>query len=296
MQLVVLGSGLIGASLAKAAKQRNVVGSVTVVNRRLETSEIAVELGIADKAKNYDDLPEVLAQLNAGDVVVVSVPVNSYLSVFEQIGNLLPVGVALTDVGSTKITVLEDAKKQWPSVEALSMFVPGHPIAGSEQSGVEAANPDLYVRRRVILTPTEATDLNAVDSVKHLWQAVGAEVDLMDAEHHDEILAATSHLPHLLAYGLVDSLVTLEDQKSEVFRYAAGGFRDFTRIAQSDPVMWRDIFLANKSSLVNQLENFEEHLSELREVIESGDGTALQKILERAQTARKHYADMDLNS
>jgi len=300
-QLVILGSGLIGASLAKAAKQRGAVKSVTVVNRVLETSLKAIDLCVADEAKTYEDLPDVLTQLASGDIVVICVPVKSYSLVFKQLTNFVPAGVAVTDVGSTKISVIEAAQQQWAAVDSALMnaFVPGHPIAGSEQSGVEAANADLYVRRRVILTPLKSTDSQALTVVKMLWQAVGAEVDFMDAVHHDEVLAATSHLPHLLAYALVDSLVTLEEtssieeQKSEIFRYAAGGFRDFTRIAQSDPVMWRDIFSENKTALINQLKNFEIHLAELKRVIETGNLDEMEKILERAQAARKHYSEMN---
>ena len=286
--LVVLGSGLIGASLAKAAKERAVAARVAVVNRRAETGEIAVNTGVADAGYSYEQLSSLFAGLGAGDLVVVAVPVHSYQGVFGQIANQLPESVLLTDVGSTKVAVIEQARQQWG--EELGFFVPGHPIAGSEKSGVNAADSELYKGRRTILTPLPSNSDQAVQFVAEFWRSVGAEVDQMSPEHHDEILAATSHLPHLLAYSLVDSLYTL-DQKTEVFRYAAGGFRDFTRIAQSDPVMWRDIFLANRDALISQLENFEEHIADVRKSIETSDVESLQAILERAQAARKLYAE-----
>jgi len=286
--LVVLGSGLIGGSLAKAAKELGIADRVSVVNRSIESSEAAVAQGAADSAHTYEQLSSVLEKLVSGDLVVVAVPVNSYQLVFGQIADQLPAGVVLTDVGSTKVVVIDSARQQWG--DNLGFFVPGHPIAGSEKSGIDAANSALFQNRRTILTPLKSNSDETVKLVADFWQAIGADVDQMTPEHHDEILAATSHLPHLLAYGLVDSLYTL-DQKTEVFRYAAGGFRDFTRIAQSDPVMWRDIFLANRDALITQLENFEEHIADLRKAIELEDVESVQTILERAQSARKLYME-----
>lgn len=286
--LVVLGSGLIGASLAKAARTRKLTANVAVVNRRSETNEAAINNGVADIGYTYDQLATLLAGLSSGDIVVAAVPVKAYAEVFGLIADQLPDGVVLTDVGSTKVEVIYAAKAQWGKQPGF--FVPAHPIAGSERSGVEAANETLFTSRRTIITPLECNNEEAVNRVRRLWEAIGAEVDVMEPRHHDEILAATSHLPHLLAYGLVDSLYTL-DQKTEVFRYAAGGFRDFTRIAESDPVMWRDVFLANKGSLIKQLENFEAHLAELHKAIETGDSETIETILERAQNARKLYRE-----
>ncbi len=286
--LVVLGSGLIGGSVAKAARQAGLAETVTVFNRQLETSNRAVDLGIADHGCDYSQLPGVCSTLVSGDLVLVAVPVYSYASVFSQLGDLIPEGVILTDVGSTKAEVVDAARSNWKG--DLACFVPGHPIAGSEKSGVEAADAQLFQQRRTIVTPLPENSESAVSLVRNFWEALGAEVDMMDVGHHDEILAATSHLPHLLAYGLVDSLVTL-DQKTEVFRYAAGGFRDFTRIAESDPVMWRDIFLANRDALLKQLENFEDHLKELHQAILDGDSETIETILERAQAARKVFSE-----
>ena len=282
--LIVLGSGLMGGSLAKAARLNGLARNIAVVNRSIESSNAAVALGAADSAHTYDQLEHLLGQLGVGDLVVVAVPVKSYRTVFERIGTGLPRGVVLTDVGSTKVAVIEAARRQWG--DNTGFFVPGHPVAGSEQSGITAADASLYQGCRTIITPLESNPEQAIETVTKFWCALGSEVDQMSPEHHDEVLAATSHLPHLLAYGLVDSLCTL-DQKKEVFRYVAGGFRDFTRIAQSDPVMWRDIFLANSEALVAQLQNFEEHLADLRKSIESADDRSVQAILERAQAARK---------
>ncbi len=286
--LVVLGSGLIGGSVAKSAREAGVVNNVIVLNRQIETSDRAVALGIADIAKDYSQLAEVCGSLGQGDLVLVAVPIYSYASIFDQLADLLPAGVILTDVGSTKAEVVNAAREHWQG--DLSYFVPGHPIAGSEKSGVEASDGQLFQKRRTIITPIEESAEFAINRVRDFWESLGAEVDIMDVTHHDEILAATSHLPHLLAYSLVDSLVTL-DQSTEVFRYAAGGFRDFTRIAESDPVMWRDIFVANRDALLKQLENFEEHLKELHVAITDGDTQTIESILERAQAARKVFSE-----
>ena len=287
--LVVLGTGLIGGSLGKAACAFAEFDTVWAVNRLAHTNDLAIELGVADKAATYDELETVAKTLSAGDIVVVAVPVGVYQAVFELLKPLLPSGVVVTDVGSSKVTIIESAKAVWG--EALDFFVPGHPIAGSEKTGVAAANAELFKGRRCILTPDARTDPKAIDAVRSLWRSVGSEVDLMDAGHHDDVLAATSHLPHILAYAIVDALYTLE-QKTEIFRYAAGGFRDFTRIAASDPVMWRDIFLANKASILHQLDNFEAHLADLRSAIETNNSSDIDAILERSQGTRKLFSEL----
>lgn len=286
--LVVLGTGLIGSSIAKAAKQANFCNRVWAVNRSAATAAQAASLDIADHSKTYHELGEIISQLTAGDIVLVAVPMGVYQSVFAQLAPMLPERVIVTDVGSSKATIVEAAEKVWGSIP--DFFVPGHPIAGSEKAGVTAVDPDLYINRRCILTPVDQTDASAVQSVRALWESVGATVDTMEVAHHDEVLAATSHLPHVLAYSLVDALFTL-DQKSEVFRYAAGGFKDFTRIAESDPTMWRDIFVANRDAILAQLDNFELHLAALRDAIESTDQQKIMHILERSQSARKMFSD-----
>lgn len=274
-----------------AAKRRSLFDMVLAVNRSDSTNQQVLQMGVADKAATYSELEDVLPTLKAGDIIVVAVPVCAYQSIFEKIQPYLPRDVAITDVGSTKASVIEAAEAVWG--ETPSFFVPGHPIAGSERSGVAAANPELFVDRRFILTPTTHTDRDMVDRVRSLWIAVGSVVDEMDSAHHDAVLAATSHLPHVLAYAIVDALVTLE-QKTDVFRYAAGGFSDFTRIAESDPVMWRDILLANKTSILDQLDNFETHLADLRGAIERSDGEAIERILERSRDARQLFSQAKL--
>lgn len=289
--LVVIGTGLIGSSLAMSAKRRSLFDTVWAVNRSESTNEQALAMGVADKAATHAQIDEVLSSLNVADVVVIAVPVRTYQSIFEKIKPSLPVGVVVTDVGSTKASVIESAKTVWGEIPTF--FVPGHPIAGSERSGVQAANPELFVDRRFIITPVSHTSEEAAERVKSLWTAVGSVVDEMNPDHHDAVLAATSHLPHVLAYAIVDALVTLE-QKTEVFRYAAGGFSDFTRIAESDPVMWRDILLANKSAILDQLDNFETHLADLRGAIERSDGEAIEQVLERSRDARQLFSQAKL--
>jgi prephenate dehydrogenase len=194
----------------------------------------------------------------------------------------------VTDAGSVKGSVVDDAAAVFGEVPAW--LVPGHPIAGTERSGVAASFPELYHNRRVILTPLPQTDATALSKVRAMWQAAGAEVAEMDVAHHDEVLAATSHLPHMLAFGLVDSLARLQDN-DEIFRYAAGGFRDFTRIASSSPVMWRDICIANAEALSEMLARFGEEMADLAETIRRRDGDHLMDIFSRAKAARDRFID-----
>lgn len=287
--LLVIGTGLIGGSLAMAARQSGRYSQVHAINRSAATNERVLALGVADTAGLYSDLPDRVATLKANDIVVAAVPVRAYQQVFSLLKDDLPKGVVVTDVGSAKAVVMDAARQVWG--ELPESFVPGHPIAGSEKSGVEAVNPALFQQRRCILTPGDSASSEAIHVVTELWETVGSEVDIMDPLHHDEVLGATSHLPHVLAYAIVDALYTLE-QKSEIFRYAAGGFRDFTRIAESDPVMWRDIFLSNREAILSQLDNFESHLSDLRSAINNADSSELEIILERSQGARKLFSDI----
>nr|BFE90357.1 hypothetical protein GCM10020185_08930 [Pseudomonas brassicacearum subsp. brassicacearum] len=193
----------------------------------------------------------------------------------------------LTDVGSAKGNVVRAATEAFGGMPAR--FVPGHPIAGSEQSGVEASNAELFRRHKVILTPLDQTDPAALAMVDRLWRELGADVEHMQVERHDEVLAATSHLPHLLAFGLVDSLAK-RNENLEIFRYAAGGFRDFTRIAGSDPVMWHDIFLANREAVLRTLDTFRSDLDALRDAVDAGDGHQLLGVFTRARVAREHFS------
>jgi prephenate dehydrogenase len=240
-----------------------------------------MELGVIDR---YDTS---IAQAVAdADIVVVSVPLGSMRAVFEQINAGREETTVITDAGSAKQSVIKDAESVFGA--DFHNFVPGHPIAGTEQSGVTAAFPELYRKRRVILTPTESTSSTALEQVRAMWQAAGAETETMSAEHHDLVLAGTSHLPHLLAFGLVDCLNNLEDI-DEIFRFAAGGFRDFTRIASSDPVMWRDICLSNREQVLAMMKRYRDEMEKMYKILEAGDGEKLREIFERAKKARDAF-------
>ncbi|MBP8284117.1 MAG: prephenate dehydrogenase/arogenate dehydrogenase family protein [Chromatiaceae bacterium] len=280
-QLTVIGVGLIGGSLARALRRAGFVGEVVGCGRSLGNLQRARELGVIDR---YHQDP---AQAVAGaDLVFIAVPLGAMAATFAAIRDHLAPGAILTDGGSVKGSVVADARQVFGRLPPR--FVPGHPIAGTEQSGVEASFAELYRNRRVILTPLPETDPVATAQVQAMWEACGAEVTQMAVDHHDEVLAATSHLPHLLAYGLVDSLARLREN-DEIFRYAAGGFRDFTRIASSHPIMWRDICLANRQALGQMLARFQRELAELAAHVEGGDGEALLAVFERAKAARDRY-------
>ena len=280
-QLTVIGVGLIGGSLARALRRAGFVGEVVGCGRSLGNLQRARELGVVDR---YHQDP---AQAVAGaDLVFIAVPLGAMATTFAAIRDHLAPDAILTDGGSVKGSVVADARQVFGRLPPR--FVPGHPIAGTEQSGVEASFAELYRNRRVILTPLPETDPVATAQVQAMWEACGAEVTQMAVDHHDEVLAATSHLPHLLAYGLVDSLARLREN-DEIFRYAAGGFRDFTRIASSHPIMWRDICLANREALGQMLARFQRELAELAADVEGGDGEALLAVFERAKAARDRY-------
>ncbi|MGB5830568.1 MAG: prephenate dehydrogenase/arogenate dehydrogenase family protein, partial [Thiohalocapsa sp.] len=215
-------------------------------------------------------------------------PLGAMRPTFERMNGALRADAVVTDAGSVKGSVIADAAAVFGKVP--QWLVPGHPIAGTERSGVAASFPELYQNRRVILTPLPQTDADALAKVRAMWQATGAEVSEMDVAHHDQVLAATSHLPHMLAFALVDSLTRMQDT-DEMFRYAAGGFRDFTRIASSNPVMWRDICIANADALSRMLGRFGEEMSDLAETIRRGDGDHLLEIFTRAKTARDCFVD-----
>lgn len=280
-RLCIIGVGLIGGSLALALRQAGAVGSVIGVGRSAANLEEAVRLGIIDSFSH-----DVATAVESADMVVLAVPVGSIRRVCEQIRDHLPDDAILTDVGSVKADVVEQVRTGFGALP--ERFVPGHPIAGTERSGAAAAFPELYHGRRVLLTPLDETSPEAVAKVRRMWETAGAEVETMDVEHHDSVLAATSHLPHMLAFGLVDSLARLQDS-DEIFRYAAGGFRDFTRIASSDPVMWRDICMHNGPALLDAMSRFEEEMAELRDAIERGDSDSLVAIFSRAKAARDRF-------
>ena len=281
-RLAILGVGLIGGSLALALRRAHHVGEVVGAGRREENLKKAVELGVIDRYAL-----DAAEAVRGADMVVLAVPLGAMEALCRGIAPALGAEAILTDVGSAKRSVVQAVESAFGRLP--EGFVPGHPIAGTEQSGVEAAFADLFYHRRVILTPLPETGLRALGEVREMWEATGAIVEEMSVEHHDHILAATSHLPHMLAFALVDSLARLED-KHEVFRYAAGGFRDFTRIASSDPVMWRDICLANRDALLEMMARFQGDMDRLSQAIEVGDGDTLLEIFQRAKQARDAFA------
>lgn len=286
-QLVVIGLGLIGGSLAKAAKQRRLCRRVIGIARREEVCVQAVELGVVDHATT--SLESIADSLGEGDVIFIAVPTLSIRKILEQVRACVPASVTITDGASVKGSVLRDVEAVYGEIPP--QLVLGHPIAGSEKSGVEAANPDLYIKHRIILTPTIQTDPVHLQRVTQMWTAVEAEVLHLGVEDHDEILGATSHLPHAIAFSLVDTLA--HDSKNEnIFRYAAGGFRDFTRIASSDAVMWRDIMLANDQAVIKAIDLFSNNLNRLRTAIESKNSQELLGIFTRAKAARDHFSAM----
>lgn len=281
-RLVVVGLGLIGGSFAKGLREKGLFEEVVGVDRDPQSRRLAVELGVVDRCEESLE-----AACREADVIQLAVPILAMEKVLAELAGYDLGNAVLTDVGSAKGNVVKAAKAVFGGMPAR--FVPGHPIAGSEQSGVEAANPQLFRRHKVILTPLENTDAEALALVDGLWRELGADVEHMQVEHHDEVLAATSHLPHLLAFTLVDSLAK-RSENLEIFRYAAGGFRDFTRIAGSDPVMWHDIFLANREAVLRILDVFRDDLDALREAVDSGDGHQLLGVFTRARVAREHFS------
>ena len=282
-RMAVIGLGLIGGSLARAARQSGLVGTVVAADRSDDELALGVELGVID---GHGSVAEAVA---GADLVVVAVPVRATRDVLAAIRPHLSPEAVLTDVGSTKgsfVAAVHEIFGGWPS-----RVIPGHPIAGSEKNGVSAARGDLFSDHKVILTPPADAAPDALERLTRLWQGCGATVLTMDVARHDEVLAATSHLPHLIAFSLVDTLAG-EDQNMEIFRYAAGGFRDFTRIAASDPVMWHDIFLSNRDAVLRVIDHFNEDLAQLRQAIEDQDGAALLRVFSRARAARNHFSKM----
>lgn len=286
-KFVVVGIGLIGGSLATGLKQRGACAEVIGIARKQETCIEAVERGVVDRA--YTSIQAVADELSHGDVIFISVPTLAVTSVFEEIKEYVSSYVTITDGASVKGSVQQAAIDIFGEVP--EQLVLGHPIAGSEKSGVTAANPNLYENHRVILTPLASTGAQHLDLITRMWQVVGAEVLNMSVEEHDQVLGATSHLPHVIAYSLVDTLAK-DINNPNIFRYAAGGFRDFTRIASSDPVMWHDIMRANKSAILDSMDLFIDNLSRLRKGIEDGDSDYLLTVFKRAKEARDEFTLM----
>ena len=289
--------GLIGGSVALALKKAGFVAHIVGIGSNKSMLEKALELGVIDSFTNAQD-ENIQAACDGADVILIAAPVAQTNSILRCMQPHLQPQTVITDVGSTKCDVLACANEVLGT--QFSQFVGGHPIAGAEKSGVTAATADLFKGKNVVLTThsictapdasvyVDSNELN-INQVKKMWYACGANVCEMTAENHDEIFAAVSHLPHLLAFALVDDIAKRANAK-ELFSFAASGFRDFTRIAGSSPVMWRDISLANKTALLSEISAFEKELSKLKQLLENNDGTGLQAIFERASVARNNWA------
>lgn len=277
-RLAVVGVGLIGGSLALALREAGAVGEVIGIGRGQANLEKALELGIVDRITQ--DLVE---GTRDADLVFLATPVCKLGEVAAAIMPHLKPGAVVTDGGSVKAHVIDEIE---PLLRPGIAFVPGHPIAGTEQSGAEAAFATLYRKRRCILTPTARTPAEALDLVRRLWQLVGSEVVVMDAEKHDRILAAISHLPHMVAYSLVNAVGSYDRYEENILEYSAGGFRDFTRIASSDPTMWRDIALTNRPALIEMMERFERFFAELKEDVRDAEGEKLFEFFQRSKELR----------
>ncbi len=286
-KFVVVGMGLIGGSLATGLKLRGACREVIGIGRTAETCAEAIAHKVVDRA--YVSLTDIAAELGAGDVIFIAVPTLAVESVLMDIKASVSSQVTLTDGASVKGSVEQAAVRVFGQVP--QQLVLGHPIAGSEKSGVTAANPNLYEKHRVILTPEANTAPQHLQLVVDMWQAVGAEVLSMSVAEHDEVLAATSHLPHVIAYSLVDTLAQ-DIGNPNIFRYAAGGFRDFTRIASSDPVMWHDIMRANRAAILDSMDMFIANLSRLRASIEQEDSKYLLEVFSRAKEARDEFTHL----
>ncbi|MDX8397139.1 MAG: prephenate dehydrogenase/arogenate dehydrogenase family protein [Mariprofundaceae bacterium] len=275
--LVVIGTGLIGGSVALALRRAGCVKRVTGVGRSIENLEEAMRLGVIDA---YEQ--NIAKAVVDADVVLVAVPVATSDVVFAALAKSLPEGAVVTDAGSTKQSVMQSAQKY---LKDNSRFVPAHPIAGTEHSGAAAAFAELFDERMCILTPSEHTDAKALEQIKELWQKVGAHVEIMPAAEHDDVLAAVSHLPHLAAFAIVNAV----GKTDAAFGFAAGGFRDFTRIASSSPEMWRDIALCNKQAIVGKIDDLQAELSTLRDALQDEHGDVLLEKFQMAKQARDRW-------
>jgi cyclohexadieny/prephenate dehydrogenase len=278
--LALIGVGLIGSSIARAARAHGAVRQIVATARSAKTKKRVAELGIADKVVETN-----AEAVTGADLVVVCIPVGVCGTVAKEIGPHLKPGATLSDVGSVKSSVIRDMGAHLPKTVH---FVPAHPVAGTEHSGPDAGFAELFDGRWCILTPPEGTDAEAVDRLAAFWRLIGAKVEIMSAEHHDLVLAITSHVPHLIAYNIVGTAADMEEvTQSEVIKFSAGGFRDFTRIAASDPVMWRDVFLNNKEAVLEMLARFSEDLAALQRMIRWDDGPALEALFTRTRAIRR---------
>jgi len=279
-RVTFIGFGLINSSLARVFKSKSLANEICAYSRRKQTLLKIKELNIADYI--YDDIKQ---SVKNSDLIILGVPVGVMSSLVQEFATSLKSGAIITDVGSIKKGLIDSIS---PVLPKGVHFVPGHPIAGTENSGPESGFEELFNGRWCILTPTKNTSKDAIKKVDYIWQQAGMKVTIMDAEYHDRVLAITSHIPHLVAYSIVGTVTELEDQlKTEVIKYSAGGFRDFTRIAASDPVMWRDVFLNNSGAVLEMLGRFIEDLTALQKSIRWKDGDALEELFSKTRDIRK---------
>ena len=288
-KLVIFGVGLIGGSLARALRERaGLAGRVVGVGRSVKSVERALELGVIDEAAALDDDLALSNALRDADIVLLAAPVAQTEPLLARIAPLLGARTIVTDAGSTKTDVVAAAKRTLGA--RVAQFVPGHPIAGRESSGVDAALPDLYVDRNVVLCPLPENAADDVERVASMWRATGACVRQMSEAQHDRVFASVSHLPHVLSFALVDQILATPDAELK-FSFAAGGFRDFTRIAASSPEMWRDICLANRAALLAELDDYTAVLARFRAAIDASDGAALEAAFARSRVARTEWQE-----
>jgi cyclohexadieny/prephenate dehydrogenase len=288
-RIALIGFGLIGGSIARAARAQGLVGEIVATARSAKTRARVAELGIVDAVVETN-----AEAVKDADLVILCIPVGACGPVAQEIAAHLKPGAVVSDVGSVKGAVVRDMA---PHLPATVHFVPAHPVAGTEHSGPDSGFPELFINRWCILTPPERTDADAVAKLRAFWSGMGAKVEIMTPDHHDLVLAITSHLPHLIAYTIVGTADELAKvTSSEVIKFSAGGFRDFTRIAASDPTMWRDVFLANKDAVLEMLGTFTEDLSKLTRAIRRGDGEALSEHFTRTRAIRRGIVEIGQDS
>ena len=283
-RIALIGIGLIGSSLARVIRRDGLAGHIAVGDIDAAHCAKALELGIADSAG--EDVAETARD---ADLVIICSPIGTYASIAETIAPVLKPGAILSDVGSVKQAVLRDLS---PHVPEGVHLIPAHPVAGTEHSGPESGFPELFDGRWCVLTPPDGADEAAVEKVAALWRSAGSMIEMMDPEHHDQVMAVTSHLPHLIAYTIVGTATDLElSLRNEVIKFSASGFRDFTRIAASDPVMWRDVFLNNRDAVLEILQRFNEDLTALQRAIRWGEAETLHELFSRTREIRRGVID-----
>jgi len=279
-KICIIGCGLIGSSLARAIKKNNLAEKIVSSNRSDAVNKKVIELKIVD-----DSSPDTKKMADGSDLVVIATPLSSYEDVISKIKNSLKDGVILTDVGSVKENIINLIEKNIP--ENIS-WIPSHPIAGTEESGPEAGFSELFQNRWCILTPSKKAKEKDINLLQTFWEKVGSKVDIMQAKQHDYILSITSHMPHLIAYNIVNTSLNIQDEnESTIVKYSAGGLRDFTRIAASNPIMWRDIFIQNKKNTSKMIDQFIKNLEDLKKAIENEDGKKLEQIFTKTKKIRK---------